>query len=219
MTHNGARDGPDGESAFHVGEGIPPPLIRKWAHKIPAMSVDIDGFRIATTTGPWTTEAWELELVALTLHVERCFAAATTKYTPPSQDGCLYFANCLLTYFLPSPKKDGIGSKEQTIKHANTFLKHLSQEGDHLKKRLQAATVFNNDAFNRTVEDQLLLFEKVKRDVKSSIEILSPKRSAKNDGVRFLGKLAQDLWKETKRAERRVSTLKMDQCANSSLRR
>jgi hypothetical protein len=65
-------------------------------------------FRVANTTGPWPRDAWEGELKGLTRHVRLCFELATSKFEPPSEDGCGYFANCLLTYFLPNKEKKSL---------------------------------------------------------------------------------------------------------------
>jgi hypothetical protein len=154
-------------------------------------------FRITSTVGPWTTEAWQEELGALTRHVKRCFEHATPRFVSPSEDGCRYFANCLMTYFLPGEKRPP-GSKEKAVKHGRTFLKHLAQERETIELGLRVNIAFKLDEETRQKSESTLFhMREVEQHLEYLFDVLSPKRSPKNDWVRWLADLAQDLWRET----------------------
>jgi hypothetical protein len=149
------------------------------------------------TVGPWTTEAWQEELEALTRHVKLCFEHATPRFVPPSEDGCRYFANCLMTYFLPLEKMRP-GSKEKAIKYGRTFLKHLARERETIELGLRVNIAFKlDDEARRQSESTLFHIQEAKRHLEYLFDLLSHKRSPKNDWIRWLADSAQDLWRET----------------------
>jgi hypothetical protein len=125
-------------------------------------------FRITSTVGPWTTEAWQEELEALTRHVKRCFDHATPRFVSPSEDGCRYFANCLMTYFLPGEKRPP-GSKEKAVKHGRTFLKHLAQERETIELGLRVNIAFKLDEETRQKSESTLFHM---REVEQHLEYL-----------------------------------------------
>jgi hypothetical protein len=161
------------------------------------MQGDVEAFRITTTTGPWTPEAWQEELEALTRHVKLCFEEATPLFAPPSEDSCRHFANYLLTYFLPEPEKRTLGSKEKAIKYGRTFLKHLAQEQEIAQLNLRLSIAVKSDAPRKEAEMILFHMEGAKRHLEYLFNELSPKRRPKNEPIRWLADLAQDLWRET----------------------
>jgi len=123
--------------------------------------------------------------------VKRCFEEATALFAPPNEEGCRYFANCLLTYFLPGKKDRSPSSRDLIIKYGQAFLRHLDRE-------LKASKIlfYLASASDKAENEALLIrMEEVRRKVRFSIDYFSPKPA--QDPIRYLAELAQDLWKET----------------------
>jgi hypothetical protein len=156
-----------------------------------------EAFRVSSTTGPWTSEDWQGELEALTRHVRLSFARATSRFAPPSEEGCRYFANCLLTYFLPTGKRTVESPKEKVVKHGRILLKHLEVERRSIERLNRVSSAFNFDGARQEADITLFHMDEAKRHLECLFNRLSSKRSPKNDWIRWLADLAQELWKET----------------------
>ena len=145
---------------------------------------------------PWPDEVWREENDRLTEHVKRWFQEAVGRFAPPTEHGCRLFAYHLFS--LACFADDKRRSPRPVIVHGKPFLKHLVSERRVMEMFRRLSKIYETDA-DRHNKNEALLFrvEEVEQHLKVLLDHFNERPHKKNDFIRFLGELAQELWAET----------------------
>jgi hypothetical protein len=153
----------------------------------------VPNFRV--TPGPWTPEAWAAELELTTKHVKRWFQEATSSFEPPTDDGCRFFAQRLIELGPPLISKSD--AQNLALRYGKLFLKHVARERQEIEMVIRLSVIYGSDTDHREkYEDLLSRLQEVRQHLNVILEHLSA-RGGETEPIRFLGDLANELWKET----------------------
>jgi hypothetical protein len=145
---------------------------------------------------PWPDEVWREEFDRLTKHVKRWFQEADGSLAPPADHGCRLFANHLFTFARFGDEQPV--SQKPVIKFGKPFLKHLASERRVMEISRRLSKICETDTDWRNQNEALLFrIEEVERHLKILVEHFEGHPHQKNDAIRCLAGLAQDLWTET----------------------
>ena len=155
------------------------------------------GGGVATTDQ--TLEAWLEGPERLVPQVRQWFRDATSRFSPPTEDGCQFFAKHLHAIgpagysSEPDPRKIAIKSGEE-------FLKNIAQQRCAIEQLLRLARfmqVDENSAALVKPKDILFRMNEVQRHFEVLLPYLLPERGRPGEPIRALAQVARELWAET----------------------
>jgi hypothetical protein len=128
--------------------------------------------------------------------VKQWFRKATSRFEPPTEDGCRLFAQHLHAFGPPGFRREP-DPANLAIKNGKQFLENIAQSRRVIEQLLRLATIYreDNSAANMKHKEMLCRINKVRRHLEVLFPYLSPDKP--QEQIRFLAQLARELWAET----------------------